>query len=177
MWYTWHLNPACGLLVQKFFLILPQVFWDQYACTFFKTMYLAYLVFRWDVSSASGNLSSPSLHPGILFLLSQSVFEHSLDAACPDFIGTHEHPLPAQKPLCGKWGNGCLYGVEPQPCESRRGWQCARRAVIPQADAGLMFAQSPAARAAEDQVKALQSELPRVRLCLASRDRNWTQLS
>lgn len=43
---------------------------------------------------------------------------------------------------------------------------------MPQADVGLMFAQSPAAWAAEDQVKAIQSELPRVRLCLASRDRN-----
>lgn len=67
---------------------------------FFKRMYLTDLVFRWDVSFASGSLSSTSLCPGILLLLSQSEFEHSLDAV--DFIGTHEHPLPAQKPLCGK---------------------------------------------------------------------------
>lgn len=55
---------------------------------FFKIMYVAYLVFRWDVSFASGNLSSPSLRPGILVLLSQSGFEHSLDAACLRF---HRH--------------------------------------------------------------------------------------
>lgn len=47
----------------------------------------------------------------------------------------------------------------------------------PQADVGLMFAESPAVWAAEDQVKAIQSDLPSVRLCLQRQELNPALIS
>ena len=89
----------------------------------------------------------------------------------------HNKFAQAEKSSCGKQDNDSLYGVEPQPRESRREWKCARRAMKCLADACLVFAQSTAERAAEDHVTTIRSDLHGVRLHTVCRARNWTQVS
>lgn len=71
-----------------------------------------------------------------------------------DFIAFHLSILCLHNKYArGEKEDDSLYGVEPQPCESRIEWKCVRRPVKCLTDVGLMFAQSTAEQAAEDHVK------------------------